>query len=269
MTTKFSFFIALSLASLFFLFSVTTRAAKGSELLPRFLSHDEIANQLSEKHNESQRAPASIAFAVNQKQVDLRKHDSPIANQFGGTCSAFATAAAMENRLHAKNIKKEVSRRDLWSQYGRYDAFYAVEAATRNFVTELKYWPDQGERAVDYQEHRSVRVSSSTEIGYDFEPAIQALDQGHPVVMAIQVPADLSKCKPVISAKSSRTKGDHVVEAVGYQLDNSIPGGGYFIVKNSWGVKCGDQGYHYYPFKLCQRNDLYCYFIAINEVESR
>lgn len=269
MTTKFSFFIALSLASLIFLFSVTTRAAKGSELPKRFLNHEEIASQLSNQFSNHDRTPASIAFGVNQKQVDLRKFDSSIANQFGGTCSAFATAAAMENRLRAKKITKEVSRRDLWNQYGRYDAFYAVDAATRNFVTELKYWPDQGERAPDYQEHRTVRVSSSTEIGYDFEPAIQALDQGHPLVMAVQVPADLSKCKPTISAKSTRTKGDHVMEAVGYQLDASIPGGGYFIVKNSWGSQCGDRGYHYYPFELCKRNDLYCYFIAINEVESR
>jgi C1A family cysteine protease len=175
----------------------------------------------------------------------------------------------MDNILRSKKINKQVSRRDLWNQYGRYDAFYAVAAATRNFLTELKYWPDQGERATDYQDHRSVRINSSTEHGYRFEPAIRALDQGHPVVMAVQVPADLSACKAIISDKSTRTKGDHVMEAVGYQLDSSIPGGGYFILKNSWGTECGDHGYHYYPFALCQRNDLYCYFIEINDVETR
>ena len=69
-------------------------------------------------------------------------------------------------------------------------------------------------------------------------------------------------------AKSSRTRGDHVVEAVGYHLDPSVSGGGYLILKNSWGAECGDKGYHYYPFALCKRKDLYCYFVEIDEVEA-
>ncbi len=269
MSKKFSFFIALSLASLFFLFSVTTRAAKGNEISFNFLSEEDIAHQIQSRTANTTTGSNTIAFGVKQKRVDLRLFDSPVANQFGGTCSAFATAAAMDNVLRSKKINKQVSRRDLWSQYGRYDAYYAVTAATRSYLTELKYWPDQGERAADYQDHRSLRISRSIEHGYQFEPAIRALDQGHPLVMAVQVPADLSSCKAIISDQSARTKGDHVLEAVGYQLDSTIPGGGYFILKNSWGEDCGDHGYHYYPFSLCQRNDLYCYFVEIDEVESR
>ena len=54
--------------------------------------------------------------------------------------------------------------------------------------------------------------------------------------------------------------------AVGYKLDDQVAGGGYFILKNSWGSECGDEGYHYYPFALCQRTDLYCYFIEVDDV---
>ncbi len=266
MTKRFSFFIALSLASLFFLFSVTTRAAKGAEI-SKFLPTSEVVSQLSSR--SKLRAPASISFAVNHSDIDLRSNDSPVVSQFGGTCSTFATAAAMENVLRSQGNQKLVSHRDLWSQYGVYDVDAAINAASSNFITELQYWPDNGTQTTDYKEHRSLKISRSVAHEYNYEEAIKALDQKHPVVMAIQVPSDISNCKPTISENSKRTKGNHVMAAVGYHLDPAVAGGGYFILKNSWGTSCGDQGYHYYPFELCKRKDLYCYFIEVDEVESR
>lgn len=266
MTKKFSFFIALSIASLMFLFSITSRAANGAENEKRFLSPEEIVSRL--RSNMPDRAPAAIAFGVSRNAVDLRSFDSPIANQFGGTCSAFATAAAMENVLAARGIRKEVSRRDLWNRYSSYDMDVAIRAASKYFIAELNYYPDYGNRAPDYQDHRTLRISRTTHHRYQLETAVQALDQGNPLVMAVQVPADLSKCKATVDAKSYRTKGDHVMEAVGYRLDSSVAGGGYLILKNSWGSDCGDHGYHYYPFALCKRKDLYCYFVEVNAVEA-
>lgn len=266
MTKKFSFFIALSIASLMFLFSITSRAANRAEIEKHFLSHEEVVSRL--RSNMANRAPASITFGVSNPSVDLRQFDSPVGNQFGGTCTAFATAAAMENVLASRGIRKEVSRRDLWNRYSSYDMDVAIRAASKNFIAELSYYPDYGTRAPDYQDHRTLRISRTTHHGYRLETAVQALDQGNPLVMAVQVPADLSKCKATVDSKSSRTKGDHVMEAVGYRLDESVDGGGYLILKNSWGPECGDHGYHYYPFALCKRKDLYCYFVEVNEVES-
>jgi C1A family cysteine protease len=266
MTKKFSFFIALSIASLMFLFSITSRAEIDNKQDSSFLSPSEIIFRLSSRN--AQRAPAMIQLGLNQPSVDLRKFDSPVADQFGATCSAFATAAAMENVLRSKGITKEVSRRDLWNRYSEYDMDLAIRAASRNHLAELQYYPDFGNRAPDYQNHRTLKINRSTHHQYRLESALKALDQGNPLVMAVQVPNDLSKCKATIDAHSRRTKGDHVMAAVGYQLDASVPGGGYLILKNSWGSDCGDRGYHYYPFALCQRNDLYCYFVEVNEVES-
>jgi C1A family cysteine protease len=42
--------------------------------------------------------------------------------------------------------------------------------------------------------------------------------------------------------------GGHAVYAAGYFDDASWPGGGYLIIKNSWGVGWGDQGYFYMPY---------------------
>ena len=42
--------------------------------------------------------------------------------------------------------------------------------------------------------------------------------------------------------------GGHAVFAAGYQTDLGTPGGGYLIIKNSWGKGWGDGGYFYMPF---------------------
>jgi C1A family cysteine protease len=42
--------------------------------------------------------------------------------------------------------------------------------------------------------------------------------------------------------------GGHAVFICGYKDDASYEGGGYFIVKNSWGTAWGDKGYFYMPY---------------------
>ena len=87
--------------------------------------------------------------------------------------------------------------------------------------------------------------------------------------MAIQVPESMANCDTVVSPTSAATSGGHVMAAVGYTLNDSVAGGGYFILKNSWGTDCGDKGYLYYPFALCTRSDLYCYFIEVDQVAAK
>ena len=41
------------------------------------------------------------------------------------------------------------------------------------------------------------------------------------------------------------TEGGHAWCIVGYQDEASVPGGGYFIVRNSWGTGWGDRGFAY------------------------
>lgn len=202
-------------------------------------------------------------------EVELKQFDTPVVSQFGGTCSAFATAAAMENVLAQKSQPKNLSERHLWSLYETYDAWYAVEAAEKNLVTEEKYWPINGGRDPAFRDYASTRITKSQEFEYNWKPALQALSMHKkPLVMAMQVPTDLANCRGMIRSTSGYTRGEHVVSAVGYQLDDAVPGGGYFIIKNSWGPDCGNGGYHYYPFSLCERDDLYCYFIQVQEVTS-
>lgn len=212
--------------------------------------------------------PSLVGALGIHESIDLRSFDGPVMSQFGGTCSTFATAAAMNNVLKSKGIDKLVSERDLWSLYGIYDADAAVQAASNNNVLEEQYWPVNGSKAANYAESAKLRITQTVAHEYNMESALQGLSAGHPMVMAIQVPSSLDNCDAMISPTSAATTGQHVVEAVGYQLDDSVSGGGYFIAKNSWGSTCGDKGYFYYPFSLCKRTDLYCYFIEIDDVSA-
>lgn len=201
-------------------------------------------------------------------EVDLRKFDAPVVTQPGPTCTAFGTAAAIDNMLHQKGLSRNISEQHLWSFYQEYDVDSAFAAAQKNFLTEEQYWPiDANKPKSDYRNHANVRMLQSTSHDDDVNAALQALSQNHPVVIALQVSKSLYNCDSSVSPTSKKYGGGHVVEVAGYKLDPKVSGGGYFILKNSWGNDCGDKGYQYYPFSLCSRNDLYCYFIEVNDVQ--
>jgi C1A family cysteine protease len=42
--------------------------------------------------------------------------------------------------------------------------------------------------------------------------------------------------------------GGHALFCCGYRDDTQYEGGGYLIVKNSWGTGFGDEGYVYIPY---------------------
>jgi len=235
MNYRFSFFIAITTASLMFLLSVTARAE-------------------------------SLSFSVTQPSVDLRAFDSPVETQFGQSSSAFAVASAMDNVLKAQGSTKTVSKKDLWSNYGVDDLDLAVHAASQYSIAEGSYWPTEGARDPAYRDHRTLRLSESVGLEGNVDAALRALEQGHPVVLSIAgAPQDLTDCQASINANSPKTDATQVVEVVGYHIDAQASGGGTFILKNSHGTACGDQGYQTYPFSLCA--DGSCSFVEVIGVE--
>ncbi len=54
----------------------------------------------------------------------------------------------------------------------------------------------------------------------------------------------------------------HIIVIVGYQDDDSIKNGGYWIVRNSWGSEWGENGYFKIPYDECNIAKYYAYKVS-------
>lgn len=201
------------------------------------------------------------------KGIDLRVNDCPVVNQFGGTCTAHGLAAAMEN---LNGCRKNVSERHLWFTYQQYSVYPAIDAAQKNKITDETIWPHSSEKPKGLlDKNKGTIVRRIVDLKGDIRRAVQSLDNKKPVYAAVNTPIDMASCMPVIreQTKANQEMG-HAFAIVGYKLDERLPSKGYFIVKNSWGNKCGDNGYQYLPFSYCSRNDTYCLLFSVEETQT-
>lgn len=91
------------------------------------------------------------------------------------------------------------------------------------------------------------------------------LDLMHPVVFCFSVMGsfdghDDGFVTYDVNESGSASRGGHCSLITGYVDNDDLPtgapegaGGGYFVVKNSWGVGSGDQGYWYVPYEWARR----------------
>lgn len=163
--------------------------------------------------------------------VDLRRHDSPVKAQIGPRCTAYAIAAAMEHRL---NASVDMSETYLWKLYQRYSTEFAIDTASKHWL--------RTEDEMTGNLPGSLKVGSSSYLENDFRLVIDALDMGSPCVVALQVPTQMSRCAKQIEADSGMKRGGHALCVSGYKIEKTRP---YFLVKNSWGIDCGDAGYQW------------------------
>ena len=59
--------------------------------------------------------------------------------------------------------------------------------------------------------------------------------------------------------------GGHGVIIVGYKLDDAIPGGGYFIIRNSWGVAFADKGYVKITYDFAKKHGIDAYRVVLEK----
>lgn len=204
-----------------------------------------------------------------KRSVDLRFRDTPIKNQFGGTCTTFAMVGSMENLIN-KPTTAHLSERHLWSRYQRAYVSLAFKAALKYKITEERYWPEKNKKPYKgYLNHAHTRLTEYSKLYGSLKGTLRGLRKGYPAYIAMRVPKDMSYCRKVIRGNSPLMSGaGHAIAIVGYVIDSDIDGGGYFILKNSWGTKCGDKGYQYLSFKQCMNNNTGCLFYLIKGVES-
>jgi len=191
--------------------------------------------------------------------ADLRYRDTTIKLQWDGTCTTFAGVAGIENMLNSPKI--DLSERDSWNKYGIYSTLAFINALTRpeNRICLESDWPQTNKKPFPTcKTNRKWGLLKTKFIEDDIGEALDALDRGHVVYLGMSTPKEMVQCKPIISINSKFSKGGHALLIVGYDSNSTIPGGGYFIVKNSWGKNCGDKGYQYLPYDICNKEDGYC-----------
>ena len=86
----------------------------------------------------------------------------------------------------------------------------------------------------------------------------EQLEKEHPVAIGFQWPKKEKKYNKMIDGMMYVPPREgvfdgHSVLIVGYQDDPKVPGGGYFIFKNSYGKEYGEQGYGKMPYEYVNK----------------
>jgi len=196
----------------------------------------------------------------NRIGADHRNRDTPVKRQWNGTCTTFGGVAGIENLLNQPTYV-DLSERDTWAKYEKYSCRAFVDALSKDgneICREVDWGQNNTYPSSTCKDNRKWRLGHSKYIKDNIEAALDALDRGSVVYLGMSTPRDMLSCRSVIRTSSSFIDGGHAILIVGYKIDASIKGGGYFIIKNSWGNSCGDLGYQYLPFYLCQKSGGYC-----------
>jgi Papain family cysteine protease len=215
--------------------------------------------------------PPAYATVAEKDAVDLRKYASPVGDQAQTSrCSAFAWthATEMSRALYAGSAQR-LSPNYTMLEFQRMqgdarDYTYAYQGGSgtvggpdpgkvlmEHGTCRQELWPDDKpqptvrERDLVLDAQQNVLPGTPWPIALD--DVKKVLSTGCPVHVAINTGAefsDLGRDGMVRFAEAASGKhGRHAMLIAGYT-------GNFYIVKNSWGVDWGDQGYCYIPKKI-------------------
>ena len=205
---------------------------------------------------------ADEAAAAVPAAVNLISSMPPIRNQAArGTCVAFALTALNEYVLRRRGIVRDLSEQHLYyeikliggspSECGTYQS-KAVNALSQRGECTESIWPydpntpcnnhgtrpDQARPSGLDNRLTTYAVAARRVADYKTELARQ-----RPVTLSIPVynswyrSAETRRSGRItMRIGNERPDGGHAVCLVGYQDSPSAPGGGYFILRNSWGT---------------------------------
>ncbi len=225
-----------------------------------------------------------------RRQLGVRRQ------QQRGSCQVFALVGVLEYQLSQRNKPVDLSEQFLmWAaneangveRTEGYNPDLLVVGLKKHGICNEKLMPyvprnepidkPSADAVRDGLERADSAVASikhwTSDIGFtdqDVQSIRKHLDAGSPVTATFCWPEHLSDSQIVDAnhvlidrAVDGRSKGGHGVIVCGYGLDEQAPGGGYFIIRNSWGPAFADQGYARLTFAYARQYGIDAYIVSI------
>lgn len=220
--------------------------------------------------------PPAFAGVVEKDAVDLRKYCTPVGDQAQtGRCSAFAWTHATEM---SRNILREDSPRlspnftmlefqrmqgDAQSYEYAYSGGDGTVSGPDPGAVLVEYgtcrqelWPDDRPRPLTREEQLESDAQryrlEAVPLPIALEDVRKVLSAGCPVHVSMNTGtafSDVGRDGVFNAAEAPWGRhGRHAMLIVGYT-------GNFFILKNSWGIDWGDQGYCYVPKNVLAASD--------------
>jgi autotransporter-associated beta strand protein len=208
------------------------------------------------------RAGGLSADGFDWRNVNGINWVSPVRDQFGGTCWDFAACGALEAKymltrddnayqpdVSEQQINWETSP-DMGNSVNGGKTWMALDYITSHGVAlecDIPYDPAHPDNRVsgdpwltDGWQNRVFRSTSNYNTisqNSNLDNVKACLRAYGPMTIHLEVDNEFWDPPP------GGFRGGHMVVVTGYQDDASVPGGGYWIVKNSWGASWNGDGY--------------------------
>jgi hypothetical protein len=235
---------------------------------------------LDETNPNFRASEGPVSFAPLPPSVDLHGRFSPVRDQGQrGTCVAHACTAVREFLTDQQSPQSDFSEQFLYWDCKKHDLVPGVGTFIGVGMDRLEFdgipgendWPynpnpipgneGQGPEPAGILVKASPnRIGSSSGLpATNVDGLRQALASGSPVAFSVPVYTHWFT-EPTNSSGDIRmplpgekVEGGHAMCMVGYETDPGVPGGGYFLVRNSWGTGWASQsaiapGYARIPF---------------------
>ncbi len=264
--------VALTGVAVIFSLSITATQAQelqhplGTKLLKdKFHKEIVIENPTRNSTLAADALPSSFDWGPTADNPTGRNITEPVRDQLScGSCWAFASVALLEAATNytygfTTDLSEEVLVSDCCDA-GDCNGGYLDDAAdwmVSTGTTTEDCWAYSAENGTCSGYCGDPTLGRINSWGYasgnwytiNIAKMKDALVHHGPLVTAFEVYSDFyDYTDGVYQHQTGSYLGGHAVLLTGYVDDETVPGGGYFIVKNSWGTGFGIDGYFYVAY---------------------